>query len=141
MGVDATVTNNEGQKAIDLCTSEDAKQALEDWQAALYCPNCKRSFENQDLDLQKYYCATSDNFFCQDCCIRYWVYEFADSVEKEKLVCRSQAVHKHINDTECELRQAIESNSPNVLAKVLEDSANVEICPKLLKEASDAKEA
>lgn len=83
----------------------------------------------------QFYCITSAKFYCKTCTRRSYVYEKWESDEKERPVCRSNAVQKNIEDHEEQLEEAIEQNEFHNLDKVLKECVKVDIDVKLRKEA------
>lgn len=135
-GVNLKDLNSRKHSPVDLTTEPETKELIIRARNTLQCQNpacptkCKFDFKNL-----QYYCITSAKFYCKNCTRRSYVYEKWESEEKERPVCRSNAVQKNIEDHEERLEEAIEQNEFHNLDKVLKECVKVDIDVKLRKEA------
>lgn len=133
-GVDVDLSNSRNHKPLHLATEAEHKALITKAMKTKQCETCKSVFDFKNI---RYYCESSDKFYCVKCCKRDWVYESWDSQEKDRPVCRALAVVKKIQDHEADLRAAIEQNEFFTLHKALDSCHGIDIDVKLKKHAED----
>lgn len=129
-GVDVDLPNSRNHTPLHLATEPEHKQLISKAMKTKQCETCKSIFDFKNI---RYYCESSDKFYCVKCCKRDWVYESWDSQEKDRPVCRALAVVKKIQDHEMDLKQAIEQMEFFTLHKALDSCHGIDIDVKLRK--------
>ena len=83
-----------------------------------------------DFQNIRYYCESCQNFFCEKCSKRSWVYENKSSTLKERPVCRCENCASFIGEAENGLQEAIDTHTFEVvdvvLSKILEDTTDID---------------
>lgn len=131
-GVDVNLVNSRNHTPMELATEAEHKKLISKALKTKQCENCKSKFDFKNI---RYFCEQSDKFYCINCCSKDWVYETAESDEKERPICRGHAVSKKIKGHEEELRVSIETNEFFTLDKSLNNCSGVDIDVKIRKEA------
>ena len=132
-GVDVDMKNARGHSPLELTTEPETKKLITRATKTEKCENCKSKFDFKNI---RYYCESSQKFYCKNCSITTWVYEHYDSTEKERPVCRSKAVQKKIKDHEKKLEEAVEADEYHTIDKALRTCAGIDIDVKLKRRAS-----
>ena len=132
-GVDVDMKNARGHSPLELTTEPETKKLITRATKTEKCENCKSKFDFKNI---RYYCGSSQKFYCKNCSITTWVYEHYDSTEKERPVCRSKAVQKKIKDHEKKLEEAVEAYEYHTIDTALRTCAGIDIDVKLKRRAS-----
>ena len=135
-GVDVDIKNARGHSPLDLATVAEVKSLITQAMKTKACVNC---FEKFDFKNIRYYCQSTQNFYCSNCSRFAWVFESLDSIEKERPVCRSHSAWNAIENWERELAKAMSTCEfevlDGVLKEILKNKIDIEV--KLLAKAKD----
>lgn len=124
--------NARGHTPMDLATEAKTKKLISHATKMKFCENqnCKgqRKFDFKNI---RYYCTQSNKFYCKKCSTTQWVFEEAESEEKERPICRSIMVSEKINGHEQTLTDAITAYDYHVVDKALKECEGIDIAVKL----------
>jgi transposase-like protein len=132
-GVDVDMKNARGHTPLELTTEPETKSLITRAGKTEKCDACKSKFDFKNI---RYYCESSQKFYCKNCSITTWVYENYESAEKERPVCRSKAVQKKIKDHENKLAEAVEAYEFHTIDKALRLCSGIDIDVKLKRKAT-----
>lgn len=133
-GVDVNLPNARNHSPLHLATEQGHKALISKAMKTEKCENCGSKFDFKNI---RYYCESSDKFYCVKCCKRDWMYESWDSEEKERPVCRGLKVLEKIQFHEEDLKRACDEDEFFTLDKALNGCHGVDIDVKLKKKGED----
>lgn len=88
-GVDVDLPNSRNHSPLHLATEPGHKLLIG---KAIKTPKCEHCGSKFDFKNIRFYCESSDKFYCKNCCARDWVYENWEATDMERPVCRALTI-------------------------------------------------